>query len=120
MLKFIAILTAIFLMSISAEAQQSQTFRIGGEGLSSCGAWTRARQEKSFDATLYREWVAGFLSGVIIYSRDNVLAGSDFDGVWGWVDNYCHSHPLDHIADAAFALVTELQSQPHGDAKPRK
>jgi hypothetical protein len=35
--------------------------------------------------------------------------GVDAKGLFGWIDNYCAGHPLDTVADAAFALISELQ-----------
>ncbi len=29
-----------------------------------------------------------------------------------WVDNYCHDHPLEYIADAAATLVKALAKNP--------
>jgi hypothetical protein len=41
-----------------------------------------------------------------------VAQGVDTKGLFGWIDDFCANHPLDSVADAAFALVSELRSRP--------
>ncbi len=68
-------------------------------------------------ADVYEGWVAGFLSGSnsILANSDahiDVLeqakAETDAQGLWAWIDNYCQTHPLDAVAQAADALGGEL------------
>jgi hypothetical protein len=40
-----------------------------------------------------------------VFAKSN--AGFDPDGVFAWVTNYCHAHPLDHINEAAFKLLLQ-------------
>ena len=85
---------------------------IFGQGMSSCGTWTQARQQRSVSAGLSAQWVAGYLSGMNMDpASPNALAGTDFDGLMGWIDNYCGSHPLEAIATAAFQLEIVLRSR---------
>jgi hypothetical protein len=35
----------------------------------------------------------------------NPLNGPDAQGVWAWIDNYCHAHPLVQISEAASAFT---------------
>jgi hypothetical protein len=98
--------------SVLALAQGSGAKMIFGQGLNSCGAWTRARQTKSFDAGLSAQWVAGYLSGMNMETAaPNALAGTDFSGLMAWIDNYCQSKPLDPIANATFMLMNELRAR---------
>ena len=41
------------------------------------------------------EWVRGFISAFNTYRSPtgNVTAGTDMDGVYAWIDNYCAAHP---------------------------
>jgi len=34
----------------------------------------------------------------------------DAEGLWAWVDNYCGTHPLNSIGQAADALLGELST----------
>ena len=45
--------------------------------------------------------------------QHNALAGTDFDGLMGWIDNYCSANPLNPIATPAYALMQELRSRAH-------
>jgi hypothetical protein len=38
------------------------------------------------------------------------LNGVDAQGVWAWIDNYCHANPLDEVSGAAEAFVN---AHPH-------
>jgi len=41
----------------------------------------------------------------------DISKGTDIDDITAWIDNYCAQHPLDRFADAASALVIELQGR---------
>jgi hypothetical protein len=58
-------------------------------------------------------WVSGFLSAFDYYASEsgNVGNGIDGNGILVWIDNYCAAHPLDSIATATIALVTELSQR---------
>ena len=102
-----------FLLLVGASAHASaQPKMIFGQGLNSCGTWTEARRTKSFNAGLSAQWVAGYLSGMNVESdAPNFLAGTDFDGLVAWIDNYCRANPLDAIANAAIALKNALKAR---------
>jgi hypothetical protein len=55
-------------------------------------------------------WVIGYVNGVNAYNNDgrDFLLATDPNAIVAWVDNYCRSNPLEHIFDAAHALVDEL------------
>jgi hypothetical protein len=40
---------------------------------------------------------------------EDVFQGTDIDGMFVWMDNYCRAHPLDLIQYGANALIDELQ-----------
>lgn len=78
-----------------------------GQGASSCGSWIAATGESHRHN---ETWVLGFVSG-FGYGSPRRLKKTDADAVAIWVDNYCHSHPLDTISRAAQELVQELARQ---------
>ena len=110
-----AILAGVCLIVMALTAQASAQNRlIFGEGLTSCGTWTQARQAGTVKAGLAAQWVAGWLSGRNRQDGSpDFLVGTDFDGLMAWIDNYCRSNPLDSVGTAAFRLTTELQSRAH-------
>jgi hypothetical protein len=41
----------------------------------------------------------------------DVAAGSDARGIFGWLDRYCASNPLDDVSGAASLLIRELRAR---------
>ncbi|NOJ43035.1 hypothetical protein [Bradyrhizobium australiense] len=59
-----------------------------------------------------QSWLGGFLSGYNIGSGGvDFLAQPSFDALTAWMDNYCRSHPLNGVAEAAVDLTKELRSR---------
>lgn len=78
-----------------------------GVGNSSCGTWVSDRRHPNgADALMDESWVLGFLSGIGFEAGPELspLRGTDPNGVWAWVDNYCSANPLKDIAEAAAAF----------------
>jgi hypothetical protein len=83
----------------------AQTFTAMGVGNQSCGTWTAERRIGT--AGLLEEWVLGFLSGIgYVGDHDNPLAGTDADGVFAWIDNYCFANPINDTSQGAKAFDT--------------
>jgi hypothetical protein len=51
-------------------------------------------------------WVLGFLSGLGVAGVGDPLNGVDNEGVMAWIDNYCQSHPINRLVDAAKAFFS--------------
>ena len=63
------------------------------------------------DLATQTAWVQGFISAFNYYggaTAPDIASGTDANGVFAWIDNYCAAHPLDTIATATIALVSEL------------
>jgi hypothetical protein len=58
-------------------------------------------------------WVYGFLSAFNYYgtSEGDIANGIDSNGLFAWIENYCAAHPLDTIAAATIALITDLSKR---------
>jgi hypothetical protein len=74
----------------------------------SCGSWVQERQVRDWPSVANELWLVGFLSGLAVGSNHEILAGKDNPSLFLWVDNYCRANPLKEVADAGFALATEL------------
>lgn len=97
------VLTAA-IASVSIPAQASNVY---GTGAASCGKWT---SDKANDESMYSHrisWMLGFVSGAGFGISKDLEA--DSSGMTGWIDNYCAANPLKQIAEAAGALVYELE-----------
>jgi hypothetical protein len=112
------IVLAVLLFSSSARAQG--TYRAVGEGGVSCGTWTAERANNPAELYWLSEsaWVLGFLSGVGYEGAGDVdpLRGVDAKGVEAWLDNYCRTHPLQTLVDAAGTFVIEHPNE--AEARP--
>lgn len=103
---FLAAMLAVAAYPTKA-AQPEQPSIYMGAGTSSCGAWTAARQNRL--ALAYEQWVLGYISGMgegvnAVEGHPfhwDALKGTDAQGVWAWIDNYCRDHPTKDIRDAA-------------------
>jgi hypothetical protein len=106
----VVMLVTVILTATQALAQERLAI---GEGATSCGTWTQARQAQSTKAALIAQWIAGYVSGSNVEGEHHpdALVGVDFKGLVAWIDNYCRSNPLDPIVSAAFKLTDELRSR---------
>lgn len=97
--------------SLQTSAQNRLAFGVGIAN--SCGVWMQARQTRSGNnEKVLTQWVAGHLSGLNMdTAHPDALLGTDFDGLMGWIDNYCKANPLDKVATAAGRLFDELRSR---------
>jgi hypothetical protein len=79
----------------------------------SCGKWVQQRSLPQHPARAQDEaWIAGYLSGInIAASSGDLLRGLDDEAIYSWMDNYCRSHPLEGIADAAEKLIFDLKKR---------
>jgi len=82
-----------------------------GTGLQSCGQWTEDRTSRRPQAWVDANWVLGFIVGARWSGHNDWGKGIDVDGLLGWIDNYCRSHPLSNMTNAAAELVIELQKR---------
>jgi hypothetical protein len=105
------------LLANAAAVAEPQRYGVLGDGNTSCGTCTRDRTGGAvFDrasANFHLAWVLGFLSGMNYHHATrqkvgNITRGTDIDGLFAWIDNYCKQHPLDTIANATEALYGAL------------
>ena len=95
---------------MNGEAKAQPTYHFLGVGTLSCGTWTAARRSGGSQALANEQWTLGFLSGVGAEGTQlgaDPLNNADADGVWAWIDDYCHAHPVETIARAAKAFSIE-------------
>lgn len=112
------LLLSLAILATALLAGSAQAATVAGQGTNSCGTWTSWRRAAAAAETRggiqtdqarwsyqIEQWILGFLSGIAIRGSVDPLKGTDFEGVWAWVDNYCQAHPLDDLATAAVAFV---------------
>jgi hypothetical protein len=125
----LALLTLVFCLGAGARDFKG-SWKATGEGGGSCGQWTKFQQNRppigtqwfsdreltfaDLKLSVQLSWVYGFLSASNYYGTSasaDITSGTDFNGLFVWIDNYCAAHPLDSIATATIALVTELSKR---------
>ena len=79
----------------------------------SCGMWVNEHRLQSPVSNQYEAWLLGFVSGwsVTAFLPSNPLGKIDGVGAIEWINNYCATHPLEQLTDAALLLTKELQQK---------
>ena len=76
-------------------------------GTQSCGTWLEERRQQT---TWKHEeiWLTGYLSGMAVALKKDILKDTDNNAIFFWVDNYCRDHSLQGLDVAGEALFYEL------------
>lgn len=86
----------------------------------SCGSYSAARQQQGgLAAHDFLVWLGGYVTATNdrLANTYEIAGDTDFDGLRGWLDNFCAANPTRSFAGAADALVTFLYPtrKQHGD-----
>lgn len=78
-------------------------------GFRSCGKWIseRAASDSSYATT----WLVGYMSGIAMGAEIDILAGTDNQSIYLWMDNYCRANPLKDTSDGGVELTIELMKK---------
>jgi hypothetical protein len=122
----IRVLLALLAIVFCFQAEAKDSAMMVGSGQASCGTWTKVQADRqptdAAEIMRYRtgsdvmtqiEWVRGFISAFNFYqsAKGDVTAGTDMDGIYAWIDNYCANHPLERVDQATIALINELSQR---------
>jgi hypothetical protein len=111
MKKISFIFALLMIFSSPVWAQRPINYDVKGAGASSCGTWTldHAQGDVSAAANVDDEWVLGFVVGQELLYADtthkNYTISTDYNGIIGWIGNYCQQNPVKEIVDAAQNFV---------------
>jgi hypothetical protein len=97
----------LVLWATGAEAK----YMVLGQGALSCGAWQQERRTSRVGALAAETWVLGYLTRANYDEQRDLTAGTDAEGIYAWIDNYCRANPLKDLAWAAEFLVVELRKK---------
>jgi hypothetical protein len=100
---------AIALLCATAASAKAEPYVIYGAGTNSCGKWNTADGHR--DRDFMTAWVLGWVTAAGYYQVHGTLQESDVNTIRGWLDNYCHSHPLDGMPEATGALIRALANK---------
>lgn len=93
--------------SAAASDKQGQFY---GQGKISCSDFLEEQKTKSWTSSVYKGFIAGFLSGYNLAKPNtyNILGNSDINGAVLWIKNHCEKQPLEDVNEALNALAFEL------------
>ncbi len=107
----------IFISSILFGSLFSSAFAASydvlGPGAASCGTWTQGRQAFGSSTTTeaQKSWLLGYIVGVesekSSEQNQSMAISTDADGIFGWIDNYCHANPTRQLSSAANEFAAE-------------
>jgi len=84
-----------------------------------CKTWVNIQQHGSRALKLAeKNWLYGFISGYAMARREDIVKTRvNPDSYRLWVTNYCRANPQQDAADAALALIGELERKAHQKAR---
>ncbi len=88
-------------------AAADHTYHRYGAGNASCGNWVAEKNDPVVNA-FQLSWVLGYATGVG-YTSTADFNETDSEAIRLFVSNYCQSHPLENVIDAARVLMQQLK-----------
>jgi hypothetical protein len=115
-MKRIACVTVVGVSLLAAPLSAAAADGSGLVGVS-CGTWTQGRKSTDDALQFSREsFVLGFMSAIarlFLPVGSSLSEGTDVEGLFSYIDNYCAAHPLDNLAAASEVLSRELVAKWH-------
>ncbi|ADC61336.1 hypothetical protein [Allochromatium vinosum] len=110
-----------------AQGQQTVVPALWGQGVKSCADYLASRPGPGAPAgiageeyRLYRQWLAGLVTGLNLAVGRDVLAGSELEAAMLRIGSLCEKQPQEDFFNTSLRLIRslgQLQSAP-GQAKP--
>lgn len=75
----------------------------------SCGRWMQYRQPNGSPHMTMQASLVGFLSGMAVAEKVDVLKTVDNESLYLWIDNFCKANPLMYVFDGGLQLFIELK-----------
>jgi hypothetical protein len=106
-MKKVCLVFGLFALLITGSPASSEdSVMVIGQGASSCGAWTKSRDD--YVTHHYQlQWVLGFISAMNWQNTEKQARFADTDAVAAFIDNYCAANPLKGMVGAAASVVQE-------------
>lgn len=104
--KTCSVCLVIFGLMLTAMELGAKTIEV--RGIRSCGEWVNDKEILAFGN---QTWLIGYLSGLAVGTKKQLLSGTDNQSIYLWVENYCRANPLRSLSDAGNALYFELVKQ---------
>lgn len=121
LIKQILLLALLQLSLTTANAAPSQLL---GYGVKPCKAyleaydgWESGLEEQIEQYLHYRDWLAGFVSGLNLAMGEDVLHGIEVAGAMRRIQLYCDEHPTKDFFTASVSLIKLLSNLERGKAE---
>lgn len=101
--KMVLLLVGLMLSGVASTASA-----IDVRGGSSCGQWV---SDKGVSEHGHKKWFLGYMSGIALGYKQDVLKGKDSASLFLWMDNYCRANPLKRVDEGGDELFIELIKQ---------
>jgi hypothetical protein len=107
MKRTLAVICLLMAISVSAAATT-----IMGQGLSSCGKWSKEQDEIARLSNVV--WVVGYISGMnralnsFKKEKKDVLENTDLHAIESAIDKFCLENPLKQVSTASEVVFLEL------------
>ncbi len=104
--KTCSVFLVILILMLTSMELGARTIEV--RGVRSCGEWVSDNKTLALGN---QTWLLGYLSGIAVATRKQILSGTDNQSIYLWVDNYCRANPLQSLSDAGADLYFELVKQ---------
>jgi len=95
-------------------AQAAESILVFPPGLDSCQVWTQGRIQTGVAQLARQAWVLGFVTAANAYTQTygygdgNLTKGTDAEGLYAWIDNFCIANPFNGLSSATTAMTNDL------------
>ncbi len=97
----------IFLF-VALQLLMTSSFAVTVMGARSCGTWIESRKSGGISEIAPQAWIVGYLSGISVESGKDILASTDANSLYLWMDKYCRDNPLERLDNGGYNLFIEL------------
>lgn len=113
MKQFLTFLIILVLSNEAWGADNKGNYMKFGTGNKSCAYYTKHNKNKDLLGYLNRQWVLGFITSYNVYTSGihDIAKGTEADGLFAWIDQYCSKNPLDTISTSTIYLIQHLKSR---------
>jgi len=105
------------LLALAAFAAQAEKPQLHGYGVRSCeeyrkayAGWEKGEEESMAEYQRYKDWLAGFVSGLALATGENVLQGVDLDGAMRRNQLYCVENTESDFFNGTMKLLGTLRN----------
>lgn len=101
--------TLAFCLLVLNAVPAKATYRVLGQGHSTCSNYLEAASSKDVNQVIYVAWVFGYITGRNYESSSVSGKNADYDALALAMLNHCTANPFDSLFEVAAALYPKLK-----------